>query len=155
MELYTLKKPNSVKTRKRKGRGPASGDGKTAGRGMNGQLSRSGSGKRAWFEGGQMPLQRRVPKRGFNNYTQKKYQIINLDILEKIGQDAVTPEVLKEKGLIAQSTGLVKVLGKGDLTKAVKVTADAFSNSSIEKIKKAGGDVIIRERISRKKVNNG
>ena len=159
MEQYTLKKPEYVKTRSRKGRGPASGLGKTAGRGMNGQMSRSGSKKRAWFEGGQMPLQRRVPKRGFNNIFKITNQVLNLSTIEKVGLTEITPEILEDKGIIDNSKMPVKILGVGEVTKAIKITADAFSSSSKEKIEKAGGEVLIRE-INKKtkedtKVDNG
>ena len=145
MERYDLKRPESFKQKKRVGCGPSSGSGKTCGRGMNGQMSRSGSKKRAWFEGGQMPLQRRVPKRGFNNYTRKVYQTVNLAKLESLGAQEITPDILAEKRIISQRNSLVKVLGSGDITKSLKVVADAFSQTAVEKIKKAGGDAIIRE----------
>ncbi|MCP4137123.1 MAG: 50S ribosomal protein L15 [bacterium] len=145
MEIYTIKKPDSIKKRRRVGCGPSSGSGKTCGRGHNGQLSRSGSGKRPWFEGGQMPLQRRVPKRGFTNIFKKEFQIVNLSQIEKLNIDSVDPEVLEQKNVINKSKKMVKVLGNGDLSKSVKVVADAFSRSAIEKIKKAGGEAVIRE----------
>jgi large subunit ribosomal protein L15 len=146
MEQYQLKKPESVKKRKRVGCGHSAGGGKTCGRGMNGQMSRSGSKKRAWFEGGQMPLQRRVPKRGFNNYVfATEVQIVNVSQLDKISAEEITPESLAKAGIIRDSDKKVKILGNGDLTKSVKVTADAFSQSAQEKITKAGGEVIIRD----------
>ena len=144
-ERYTLKKPDSIKKRKRVGRGHASGSGKTCGRGQNGQMSRSGSTRRPWFEGGQMPLQRRVPKRGFNNYTKKVYQIVNVSSLNIPDVSELKPEDMKARGIIKYSDRLIKVLGSGDIEKAVTVVADAFSASAIEKIKKAGGDAITRE----------
>jgi len=144
-EQYTLKKPDSIKKRKRVGRGHASGSGKTCGRGQNGQMSRSGSKRRAWFEGGQMPLQRRIPKRGFNNYTKKAYQIVNVSSLNSIDAGELNPDAMMEKGIIKHSDRLVKILGQGDLDKAITVVADAFSDSAIEKIKKAGGDAVIRD----------
>ncbi len=148
MENYSLKKPESIKKRKRVGTGPSAGGGKTCGRGHNGQLSRSGSKKRPWFEGGQMPLQRRVPKRGFNNIFKKDYQILNIEDLEMISSAEITPEVLKERGLIRNAQGLVKILGNGEINRNVKVTADSFSNAAAEKIQKAGGEVIIRTKQS-------
>ncbi len=141
---YEMKRPGHMQSRKRVGRGNGSGSGAKCGRGQDGQLSRSGKKKRAWFEGGQMPIQRRVPKRGFNNYTKKEYQIVNLSLFEKLGLPEVGPELLREKGAIGHDDRLVKVLGSGDITKAVKVTADAFSKTAIEKIKKAGGEAITR-----------
>lgn len=146
MENYSLKKPESIKKRKRVGTGPAAGGGKTCGRGHNGQLSRSGSKKRAWFEGGQMPLLRRVPKRGFNNIFKKDFQVINIAELEMVGLSEITPDVLKKRGLIGKADGLVKILANGELTRSVKVTADAFSNAATDKIQKAGGEVIIRKK---------
>ena len=91
-----------------------------------------------------MPLQRRVPKRGFNNYTKKTFQVVNLSLVEALGAAEVNPELLKKEGAIVRASNPVKVLGKGDITRAVKITADAFSATAIEKIKKAGGEVIIR-----------
>jgi large subunit ribosomal protein L15 len=143
-ELYILKKPGSIRRRKRVGRGNASGHGSQAGKGHDGQLGRSGRKRRAWFEGGQMPLQRRVPKRGFSNYTRKDYQIIDVSSLDKLGSGEINPDLMEKGGLIASAEEPVKVLGNGNVTKAVKVTADAFSGSAADKIKKAGGDAIIR-----------
>ncbi len=144
MEKYTIIKPDSIKKRKRVGTGPSAGGGKTCGRGMNGQLSRSGSKKRPWFEGGQMPLQRRVPKRGFNNIFRKNFQVVNLSDLEKFDVAEITPEFLKEKGLVDKSDKLIKILGNGEISRAVKITADAFSLSASEKIKNAGGEAVGR-----------
>lgn len=143
--VYEIKKPASMKTKKRVGRGPSSGCGKTSSRGQDGQLSRSGSKKRVWFEGGQMPLQRRIPKRGFTNFTKKYFQIVKLTSLEKIGITDVTPEVLKEKRIIDSVTSPIKILGNGEITKPVNITADAFSKSAEEKIKKSGGSVTVRK----------
>jgi large subunit ribosomal protein L15 len=142
---YTITKPASHKTRKRVGTGHAAGGGKTCGRGMNGQKSRSGSKKRPWFEGGQMPLQRRVPKRGFNNYFKKEYQLVNVSSLEKMSDSEITVEMLAKKGLIDDVLAPVKILGNGELTKNIKVSADSFSQSAIEKIKKAGGEAVYRD----------
>lgn len=143
MENYSIKKPDCIKKKKRVGTGPSAGGGKTCGRGMNGQMSRSGSKRRAWFEGGQMPLQRRVPKRGFNNVFKKDFYIVNISDLEAFGAAEVTPSLLAGKGLIGKSCKSVKILGNGDLTKAIKVSADAFSQSAVEKIKNAGGEAIV------------
>ncbi|NQT98083.1 MAG: 50S ribosomal protein L15 [Candidatus Marinimicrobia bacterium] len=144
MKLGSLKPAEgATKKTKRLGRGQASGTGKTAGRGHKGAGSRSGNKKRPWFEGGQMPLLRRLPKRGFSNYPFKKeVYIINIDTIEKIGLDKVDIEILYEKGVIKNTQTVVKVLADGNLTKAVQVTANAFSKSAIEKIEKAGGSAI-------------
>ena len=150
MEVYQLKKPESIKRRKRVGCGPSSGNGKTCGRGMNGQLSRSGSGKRPWFEGGQMPLQRRVPKRGFNNIFKKDIQVVNISQLGKIESNEIDQEVLEKNHIIKKKTKLVKILGKGDLNKPVKIIADAFSKTAIEKIKKAGGEAVVQKYTAKK-----
>jgi large subunit ribosomal protein L15 len=137
--------PGSTKKRKRVGRGVGSGHGKTATRGMNGQMSRSGATKKAWFEGGQMPLQRRVPKFGFNNTDFKKhYQLVNVNQLEKhsgkFENGVVNFEVLKKNGLIS-GKGKVKILGNGTLNAKLTVEADAFTGSAIEKIEAAGGSI--------------
>ncbi len=144
MKLGSLKPAEgATKKTKRLGRGQGSGTGKTAGRGHKGAGSRSGNKKRPWFEGGQMPLLRRLPKRGFSNYPFKKeVYVINIDTIEKIGLDKVDIEVLYEKGVIKNTQTVVKVLADGNLTKAVQVTANAFSKSAIEKIEKAGGSAI-------------
>jgi large subunit ribosomal protein L15 len=142
-EMYKIKKP-AMKRRKRVGRGGGSGHGKTSCRGQKGQLSRSGSKHRPWFEGGQMPLQRRVPKRGFTNKFKVEVQIINLSDISRLGAVEVDPMILCEKGLIKKADIQVKVLAKGDITRAVTVTADAFSDSAKEKIEKAGGKVLFR-----------
>ncbi len=122
---------------KRLGRGPGSGKGKTAGRGHNGQKSRSGYSRRRGFEGGQMPLVRRVPKRGFTNIFRKEYDVINLDRLEGLEGD-VTLESLVEKGL-ARKGASVKILGSGELEKAINIQAHKFSKSAQAKIEAAGG----------------
>lgn len=133
----------SVKKRKRVGRGPGSGHGKTACRGMNGQRSRSGCKLRAGFEGGQMPIQRRLPKRGFTNIFKKRFEIVNIEKLEKIFESGATIDkrALKEANLIDDINSLVKILGKGKLTKSFTVIADAFSESAKEAILKANGKV--------------
>jgi large subunit ribosomal protein L15 len=126
--------------RKRLGRGMGTGHGKTSGRGHKGQKSRSGSKRgRRGFEGGQMPLQRRIPKRGFTNIFRKKYAIVNLEQLEALGVNAITPELLLERGVISKLLDGLKILGDGELTKAVTVSAHKFSVSATEKIAKAGG----------------
>ncbi|HOP28644.1 MAG TPA: 50S ribosomal protein L15 [Spirochaetota bacterium] len=143
MELYTLKKPASIKRKKRVGIGPSSGHGKTSCRGHKGQMARSGAKHRAWFEGGQMPLQRRIPKRGFNNIFKVYYQVVNVSQLDKIEVSEITPEVLVKSGLIDSVCEPVKILGNGEISKGKKITADAFSASAIEKIKKAGGEAVL------------
>jgi large subunit ribosomal protein L15 len=148
MGLHNLKPAKgSVRERKRVGRGPGSGLGKTSGRGEKGQKSRSGYGRKIGFEGGQMPLHRRVPKRGFTNEPfRKRYVLVNLGSLETFEAGAiVTPESLVEKGLIKNLREGVKVLGKGDLTKALTVKAHKFSAGATERIAKAGGKTEIIE----------
>lgn len=139
-------KPATGSTRpsKRRGRGPASGLGKTAGRGHKGWHSRSGSKRLAWYEGGQMPLQRRVPKRGFSNAPfSKPVQIVNLEAIARLQLDKVDPEIFKQRGLIQNVKIAVKVLGNGDLETAVEVNAHGFSRSAREKIEKAGGQAVV------------
>ncbi len=132
----------AVKKSKRVGRGPGSGHGKTACRGHKGQNARSGGGVKPWFEGGQMPLQRRVPKRGFTNIFRKKYQIVNLsDISRRRWEGELTPLRLKELGLITNLLLPVKVLGDGKLETALTIKANAFSKAAVEKIQQAGGKV--------------
>ena len=142
MKLESLPKSKETKARKIVGRGPGSGMGKTSTRGENGQKSRSGASINAWFQGGQSPLYRRLPKRGFKNARfATKYATINLDDLEKFFKenDVVTPEVLKERGIIKKQLSGVKVLGNGTLSKALTVKASRFSTSAINKIEQAGG----------------
>ncbi len=131
--------PGSRKKRKRVGRGPGSGHGKTSCRGHKGQNSRSGGGVKPGFEGGQMPLQRRIPKRGFTNIFQKTFSIVNVGSLEKLEATDITPELLIKEGLVRKIQDGVKILGNGELTKAVTVKAHAFSASAKEKIEKAKG----------------
>jgi large subunit ribosomal protein L15 len=128
-------------TRKRVGRGPGSGSGKTAARGHKGAQSRSGYKQKRGFEGGQMPLHRRVPKRGFNNIFRVEYIVVNLDrIAERFDAGAVvTPEALREAGLVSDRRGLIKVLARGDVSKALTVQAHKFSGKAAEKIAAAGG----------------
>ena len=142
MKLHELNAAPEAKTRKRVGRGPGSGLGKTSGRGENGQKSRSGASIPAWFQGGQTPLYRRVPKRGFNNARfRTEYATINLSDLNKYFNDGdeVTPELLKEKGIIKQQLCGVKVLGNGELEKKLTIKANRFSSSAVTKIESAGG----------------
>lgn len=143
MKLHELKpNPGSVKNRKRLGRGTATGQGKTAGRGMNGQKSRSGGGVRPGFEGGQMPLYRRLPKRGFTNIFGTEYSELNVEVLNRFEDGAeVTPELLKSEGLLKKQLDGVKILGNGDLVKKLTVKANKFSKSAIDKIEAAGGKV--------------
>ena len=130
------------KNRKRIGRGIGSGTGKTSGRGQKGQKSRSGGSPHPWFEGGQMPLQRRLPKRGFTNIFKKHFEIVNVSQLARCaGSDPVTPAVMKEKGLI-KKTGAVKILGCGELKESLNVHAHKFSGSAQAKIEKSGGKVV-------------
>lgn len=145
MEQYTIKKPASIKKRKRVGTGPSAGGGKTAGRGHKGQMARSGSTHKPGFEGGQMPLQRRIPKRGFNNIFKKFYQIVNIEQIDKLDASEINPELLFKKGLIEDSSMLIKILGNGEFKKSVKVIADSFSSSASEKIRNAGGEAVIRK----------
>ena len=142
MKLHTVKpNPYATKARKRVGRGPGSGTGKTAGRGENGQKSRSGAGVRVGFEGGQTPLFRRLPKRGFSNAKFKKvYAVINLSDLNRFENGAeVTPEILKDMGLVKNALDGIKVLGSGKLEKKLTVKANKFSASAFEQIEKLGG----------------
>lgn len=143
MNLGNLKPaPGSKKSSKRVGRGIGSGLGKTSGRGMNGQKSRSGSKSRVWFEGGQMPIQRRLPKRGFNNIFRKEYQIVNIQDLERINQKEVNPDNMLQARLIRKKNLPVKILGNGELNKPKEVKAHTFSASAVKKIEKAGGKAI-------------
>ena len=141
MKLHEISPaPGSNQEPKRKGRGIGSGNGKTAGRGHKGQWARSGGGVRPGFEGGQMPLARRLPKRGFNNIFAKPLEAINVSALEKFEDGAeVTAEALLEKGILSKCQYGVKILGNGDLTKKLTVRANAFSASAKAKIEKAGG----------------
>jgi large subunit ribosomal protein L15 len=139
--------PGSIKKRKRVGRGEGSGHGGTATRGMNGQLSRSGAKKRIWFEGGQMPLQRRVPKWGFTNIFKVEYQVINVNALQrvatekKLGAEILNSAKLKDLGLISSVSKPVKVLGKGEIKAKLNLEVNAVSKSAQEKIEAAGGSI--------------
>jgi large subunit ribosomal protein L15 len=146
MDLSTLQNaPGGRKTRKRIGRGPSSGNGKTAGRGHKGQKARSGYSARRGFEGGQMPLHRRVPKRGFHH--SKRYPLfnVNIDVLESVFQagDVVTPELMLSKGVIEITKGGVKILGRGEITKKLVVKANEVSPGARAKIEAAGGSIEI------------
>ena len=143
MKLHELKpSPGSTKNKKRLGRGTASGQGKTAGRGQDGQKSRSGGGVRPGFEGGQMPLYRRIPKRGFTNIFAVNYAEINVEKLNSFEEGTeITPQLLKEKGILKQQLDGVKVLGRGEINKKLTVKAHKFSKSAAEKIEAAGGKV--------------
>ena len=130
----------STHVNKRKGRGHATGNGKTAGRGHKGQKARSGGGTRIGFEGGQMPLARRIPKRGFNNIFAKPLEAINVSALEKFDNGTeITAEVLLKAGILSKCQYGVKILGNGEITKALTVKANAFSESAKAKIEAAGG----------------
>jgi large subunit ribosomal protein L15 len=143
MDLSSLKKaPGSTHSTKRVGRGEGSGQGVTAGRGNKGQRSRAGSKKRAWFEGGQMPLQRRLPKFGFY-HKNTEYQVVNLQDLAKLDAEEINPEVLKAAGSIKYADRPVKLLGKGKIEKKVAVSIHAISKSAKEEIEKLGGTVTL------------
>jgi large subunit ribosomal protein L15 len=136
----------SKKKRKRVGRGEGSGHGGQATRGMNGQRSRSGSKKRAWFEGGQMPLQRRIPKFGFTNIFRETYQIVNLNALQRLADEKklvkdINVQELKNLGLISSVKKPVKILGKGEIKTQVNLEVNAISKSAKEKIESAGGSI--------------
>ena len=142
MSLNNLRPPKgATHAKKRVGRGPGSGHGKTASRGSKGAKSRSGFRFKRGFEGGQMPLHRRVPKRGFHNIFRVEYAVVNLDTLGEVfdAGSEVTPEVLRERGLVRDRKALIKVLGRGDITKKLTVRAHKFSGTAAEKIAKAGG----------------
>ena len=144
MSLHKLKPAEGSKQKKKRvGRGPGSGLGKTSGRGHKGAQSRSGYSFKRGFEGGQMPLHRRVPKRGFNNIFRTEYDVVNLDQLEaRFDAGAtVTPDALRAAGLVSDRTSLIKVLGRGEVTKALVVHAHKFSGTATEKLTAAGGRV--------------
>ncbi len=144
MKLNELKpNPGSTKTRKRLGRGPGSGQGKTAGRGHKGQKSRSGYSSKRGFEGGQMPLQRRVPKRGFKNPFRKVFVVLNVSAFEARDVREIKLEDYQKLGFIKNLKDGVKILGEGDLTKAITVHAHKFSKTAREKIEKAGGACVV------------
>ena len=149
MKLHNLTPAQgSVKSEKRVGRGPGSGLGKTAGRGSNGAKSRSGYSRKIGFEGGQMPIQRRLPKFGFKNHNRIEYKAVNLSALqtisERFGVTAIDVDVIRSAGF-ASKTDLVKILGNGELSAKVEVTAHAFSKSAVSKIEAAGGKATVSE----------
>ncbi len=131
--------PGSRKKRKRVGRGPGSGHGKTSCKGHKGQKARTGGGTKPGFEGGQMPLQRRLPKRGFTNIFQKQYAIVNLGVLNNLSESTITPDFLVSEGIVKKMQDGIKILGGGEITKPITVKAHAFSASAKEKIEKAQG----------------
>lgn len=140
MNLGSLKyAPGSKKSEKRVGRGNASGTGGTAGRGNKGAGARAGTKFRPWYEGGQMPIYRRLPKRGFTNIFKEEIQIVNLDLIARLQLPEVTIETLLEKGYIKSASKPVKVLGNGKIKEPVHVIANAFSRTAKEKIEAAGG----------------
>ena len=143
-ELHDLSPPPGSKPKKKRvGRGRGSGKGKRAGRGQDGQGSRSGGSVPAWFEGGQMPLQRRIPKRGFKNFNRVEYQGVNVREFSRLEVGEVTPEVLKDRGIIRSLKKPVKILGTGEVESAFQVTAHAFSAAARKKIEDAGGSVTV------------
>jgi large subunit ribosomal protein L15 len=141
MKLHELQPaPGSKKTRNRVGRGIGTGNGKTSGRGHKGQGARSGGGVRPGFEGGQNPLYRRLPKRGFTNIHRTEFAIVNLDVLNRFAAGTeVTPELLLEVGIVSNPKDGIKILGNGQLEVALTVKANKFSQSAVEKIQAAGG----------------
>ncbi len=143
MGLNNLRIPEgSRKKRKRVGRGAGSGIGKTAGKGSKGQNARSGGGTPLWFEGGQMPLQRRLPKRGFKNPNRKVWAILNIgDLAEFSDENEITPELLRKAGKFPRKCHGIKILGNGEIDRAVVVKADRFSENARKKIEDAGGKV--------------
>jgi large subunit ribosomal protein L15 len=144
MDLSNLKPPRGAKRSvKRVGRGPGSGRGKTAGRGHKGAKSRSGWRQKRGFEGGQMPLHRRLPKRGFRNLFRTEYVVVNLDVLAETFEAGaeVTPDLLRERGLLRGKPRPIKILARGELTKALTVKAHKFSGQAAERIRAAGGSV--------------
>jgi large subunit ribosomal protein L15 len=148
MSLNDLRPPRGAKhPKKRIGRGQGSGNGKTAGRGHKGAKSRSGFKFKRGFEGGQMPLHRRVPKRGFHNPFRVEYEVVNLDTLATRFEagTVVTPDLLRERGLVAGGKRLVKILGRGEVGKALTVRAHKFSGKAAEKLAAAGGNAEVME----------
>ena len=146
MKLNSLKpSKGATKSKKRSGRGGGSGLGRTAGRGEKGYHARSGSKNRSWFEGGQMPIHRRLPKRGFSNSLfRKTYQVVNLQAINELGLETVDAQILHEKGLVRSALQPIKILGDGNIESSVKVTASCFSKSAKEKIERAGGCIEVQ-----------
>ena len=136
--------PGSTKNRKRVGRGHGSGLGKSAGRGDKGAGQRSGFRRRPWFEGGQMPLARRLPRRGFTNIFKKEFQIVNLIALGDLGIEKIDAQIMFQKGLVRSALKPIKILGDGELNVKLEITASAFSTSAKEKIEKAGGTATVQ-----------
>ena len=136
--------PGSTKNRKRVGRGAGSGLGKSSGRGDKGAQQRSGFKRRPWFEGGQMALARRLPKRGFTNLFRKEFQIVNLEAIENLGLDTVDAQILADNGLVPSALKPIKILADGELKLKVTVTASAFSESAKEQIEQAGGTATVQ-----------
>ncbi|MCS5639250.1 MAG: 50S ribosomal protein L15 [Candidatus Marinimicrobia bacterium] len=136
--------PGSTKNRKRVGRGHGSGLGKSAGRGDKGAGQRSGFKRRPWFEGGQMPLARRLPRRGFTNIFKKEFQIVNLNALGDLGIEKIDAQIMFQKGLVRSALKPIKILGDGELNVKLEITASAFSTSAKEKIEKAGGTATVQ-----------
>ena len=144
MNLSNLRAPRKAnENKKRVGRGMGSGMGKTSTRGHKGQGSRSGSSLMRGFEGGQMPLHRRLPKRGFTNIFKTEYEVVNLERLASLDLTEITPEALRKAGVVSKKNSLVKVLGQGEVGKALTVSAHKFSKSAQEKIEKAGGKITV------------
>jgi len=149
VEIVRLEVPVGAKKNKnRVGRGPGSGNGKTAGRGYNGQNSRKSGGVRPGFEGGQIPLYRRLPKRGFTNFIFKvEYNVVNLSLLNSFNDgDVIDYNVLLERGLLQKKSLPVKILGNGELTKKLEIKANKFSKSALEKIEKAKSKAVVVEK---------
>ena len=146
MDLGTLKPTKgSISNTKRIGRGNGSGQGRTAGKGHKGYQSRSGTKNRFHFEGGQTPLMRRLPKRGFSNYGfRKEVQIVNLDRIVSLNVEKIDVDILYARGVIKKTDIPVKILGNGDISSPLEITADMFSKTAVEKLEKAGGQVIYR-----------
>lgn len=144
--LDNLSPPDGSRSgRKRVGRGHGSGVGKTSGRGHKGQKARSGASIPPWFEGGQMPLHRRTPKRGFNNPRRQQWSIVNLGDLERVSADEIDPQILRQHGLIGTLRHPVKILARGEPGRALTIRAHAFSASAREKIEAAGGSAQVIE----------
>lgn len=143
MNLGNLKPATgATKKNKRIGRGVGSGHGKTSTKGHKGQHARSGAKFRAWFEGGQMPLQRRIPKTGFKNIFKREYQVVNVGDLSRMSQDKITFEDMLKARLIRKKNVPLKILGNGELSKSLEISAHAFSKSAVQKIEAAGGKVV-------------
>jgi large subunit ribosomal protein L15 len=136
--------PGSTKNRKRVGRGHGSGLGRSSGRGDKGAQQRSGFKRRPWFEGGQMALARRLPKRGFTNIFRKEFQIVNLEAIESLGLDTVDAQILADNGLVRSALKPIKILGDGELKLKVNISASAFSEPAKDKIEKAGGTATVQ-----------